>query len=72
MDRRIFPVASPRPVCAGTGLVALDIVFNGDSTVPPRMWAGGSCGNVLTILSYLGWQAVPLARLAKTKPRKKF
>lgn len=65
MNRRIFPVTNPRPVCTGTGLVALDIVFNGDSTVPPRMWAGGSCGNVLTILSYLGWQAVPLARLGQ-------
>ena len=71
MNKRIFPVANPRPVCAGTGLVALDIVFNGDSTVPPRMWAGGSCGNVLTILSYLGWRAVPLARLGQDEAAQK-
>jgi len=28
-----------------------------------RMQAGGSCANVLTILSYLGWQSYPVARM---------
>lgn len=49
-------------VCVGTGLIALDMVINGDIH-QPRFWAGGSCGNVLTILSYLGWMSYPIARL---------
>ncbi len=52
-----------RPACLGTGLVALDLVTNGDKDSVPRMWAGGSCGNVLTILAYLGWKSYPVARL---------
>jgi len=63
MDRKIFFDLKPQPVCIGTGLVALDIVFNGETSMPPRMWTGGSCGNVLTILSYLGWRTIPLIRL---------
>lgn len=52
----------PKPVCVGTGLVALDIVINGKPDTNAR-FAGGSCGNVLTILAYLGWDAYPIARL---------
>jgi sugar/nucleoside kinase (ribokinase family) len=47
----------------GTGLVALDVVFSPGSKTP-QLWAGGTCGNVLTILGFLGWQAFPIARLA--------
>ena len=65
MNRKIFFDQNPQPVCVGTGLVALDIVFNGEASMPPRMWAGGSCGNVLTILSYLGWLTIPLIRLGQ-------
>ncbi len=53
----------PKPICIGTGLIALDVVINGDPKTPPKFWAGGSCGNVLTILSYLGWDTYPIARL---------
>jgi fructokinase len=53
-----------RPTVVGTGLVALDVVYNVDSDRPPRWYAGGTCCNVLTILSYLRWQAVPVSRLA--------
>src|SRR5262249_18014835 len=28
-----------------------------------RYWAGGTCGNVLIALSYLGWESMPVARL---------
>ncbi|HUU26506.1 MAG TPA: PfkB family carbohydrate kinase [archaeon] len=49
--------------CVGTGLIALDMVTNGDRGDAPRFWAGGSCGNVLTILAYLGWYSYPIARL---------
>ena len=55
---------SKKPVCTGAGLVALDVIFNGDLG-NPKFLAGGSCCNVLTILSYLGWNSVPIARLGK-------
>ena len=52
------------PAAFGTGLVALDVIFSADRTRPPRVAAGGTCGNVLAILSFLGWDAFPIARLA--------
>lgn len=51
------------PVVYGTGLVSLDIVISADPDEPCYHWAGGTCGNVLTILSYLGWESFPIARL---------
>lgn len=51
------------PVCVGTGLIALDVVMNGHPTFPLGTWAGGSCGNVLIILSYLGWKTKPVAEI---------
>jgi sugar/nucleoside kinase (ribokinase family) len=51
------------PLVVGTGLVALDVVFRGNEQEPVRRAAGGTCGNVLTILRFLGWKAVPVARL---------
>ena len=47
----------------GAGLVALDVVVNVSTGESPRYFAGGTCGNVLTILSFLGWQARPIAML---------
>jgi sugar/nucleoside kinase (ribokinase family) len=61
---RLLP-RSPKPVVFGTGLVALDVVFDVDTDDPPRFWAGGTCGNVLTVLSYLGWHVSPIARLGE-------
>ena len=52
-----------RSTVHGTGLVALDIVISSKQGEPPRQWLGGTCGNVLTILSYLGWHSYPIARL---------
>lgn len=52
-----------RPLAVGTGLVALDIVMSEGRPGAPSYWAGGTCGNVLTVLSYLGWRAAPVARL---------
>lgn len=54
---------SGRPVVIGTGLLALDVVLSGDDAWAPRLYAGGTCGNVLIILSYLGWKSYPVARL---------
>ena len=51
------------PIVAGTGLLALDVVMHTDISQPPRLYAGGTCGNVLMILSYLGWESYPIARL---------
>jgi fructokinase len=51
-----------RPSVVGTGLLALDVVLNGGDEAP-RLFAGGTCGNVLMILSWLGWDAFPVARL---------
>jgi len=53
-----------KSVCVGTGFVTLDLVMNeNDPTSPPKLCAGGSCGNVMTILAYLGWDSYPIARL---------
>jgi fructokinase len=51
------------PTVLGSGLLALDIVISEVSGEPARYWAGGTCGNVLIALSYLGWEAMPVARL---------
>lgn len=55
-----------KPVCLGTGLVALDVILNGSPSTPAKLCVGGSCGNILSILSYLGWESKPIARLSKT------
>ena len=47
----------------GTGLIALDLVLGPDPDTPIRSCAGGTCGNVLSILAYLGWDAYPVARM---------
>ena len=59
----LFKRADPAPICCGTGLVALDVVYPKMDTDSPELYVGGSCGNVLTILAYLGWRSYPFARL---------
>ena len=61
-------VRSQKPLAVGMGLVALDVVFTTNGYVAPRCYAGGTCGNVLTILSYLGWRSLPVSRLRADKP----
>ncbi len=51
------------PKVFGAGLIALDLVIGLDREGPIRYWAGGTCGNVLSILAYLGWDAYPVARM---------
>ena len=51
------------PKVFGTGLIALDLVIGPDQNGPVRSWAGGTCGNVLSILAFLGWDAYPIARM---------
>ena len=50
-------------LCVGSGLVTLDIVVDEESPDECVVRSGGSCGNVLTILSYLGWKSYPISRL---------
>ncbi len=49
--------------CVGTGLLALDVLIKGKTDYNPKIFAGGSCGNVLSILSYLDFNTYPIARL---------
>ena len=52
-----------RPKIFGTGLIALDLVIGADAESSIQSWAGGTCGNVIAILAYLGWKAFPIARM---------
>ncbi len=61
--KRPFGLSRKKPTVVGTGLIALDVVFGEGKQRTTRAWAGGTCANVLAILSYLGWHAYPVARL---------
>ncbi len=50
------------PSVVGVGLIVLDIVVSSESEFFSS-YAGGTCGNVLSVLSFLGWDAYPVARL---------
>ncbi len=67
MGKHNADTAKTAPVFWGTGLIALDVILNGDPDAKPHLLAGGSCGNVLTILAYMGWKSCALARLGKDK-----
>ena len=47
----------------GIGFLALDVVRNAMRKTSVHAFAGGTCGNVLAVLTYLGWNAYPIARL---------
>jgi sugar/nucleoside kinase (ribokinase family) len=61
---RSASVHRSQPTALGTGLLAMDVVCADHSEEVPPCYAGGTCGNVLTILSYLGWKSSPVSRLA--------
>lgn len=50
--------------CVGTGFIVLDVIREsvGANATEKRL-AGGSCGNVLTILAYFGWEANAVGRI---------
>lgn len=53
------------PISVGTGFVALDMLLEGNTRVrADELYAGGSCGNVLSILAHFSWNSNPVARLA--------
>ena len=56
-------IKGSKNVCVGMGFVVLDAIYRKHDQ--PDFLAGGSCGNVLTILSYLGWDSYPVVRLGK-------
>jgi sugar/nucleoside kinase (ribokinase family) len=56
--RRRFDV----PRVYGTGLISLDVVY-GLQKRAPKYQVGGTCGNVLSILGFLGWDSYPISRL---------
>lgn len=51
------------PLAIGTGLIALDVVVMEGDPSDPRLMTGGTCGNVLLALSYLGFRVAPICRL---------
>lgn len=53
-----------QPKVVGTGLVALDVLLE-DRYRSSDSALGGSTGNVLAILAFLGWTSVPVARLGR-------
>ena len=48
----------------GSGFIALDIVYGREGLFAA---IGGSCGNVLMALAWLGWSSTPIARLGCDK-----
>ncbi len=50
-----------KPKAIGAGIVVLDIILNNGATIPIYR-AGGTCGNVLAGLSFLGWETVAISR----------
>lgn len=46
----------------GTGLLSLDVVIGMDVR-EARLMAGGTCGNVLAIMGFLGWSSTAIGRL---------
>ncbi len=56
----VLKPATSSPVCLGVGFLAADIV---QGSAEDFVAVGGSCGNVMAILAWLGWRSVPVARL---------
>jgi sugar/nucleoside kinase (ribokinase family) len=61
VERYFSPHQEPASI-VGSGLIALDVVVNDANPLHPILQTGGSCGNLLCIMAFLGWQAYPLAR----------
>jgi len=52
--------------CVGTGFIVLDVIRSSvGTTATEKRFAGGSCGNVLTILAYFGWNANAVGRIGE-------
>jgi fructokinase len=59
-----MPRDAHQHTCVGTGFIVLDVIRNSVGTsATEKRFAGGSCGNVLTILAYLGWNSNAVGRI---------
>ena len=58
-------------ICVGAGLISLDVLIRDGERLPVSYYVGGTCGNVMMILSHMGWEAYPIARLDGTKDGKR-
>ncbi len=58
------PKSHQKPRLVAAGFCALDIVFGLDDP-SPKFYAGGTCGNVVAGLAFLGWDTMPVARLGR-------
>lgn len=54
-------------ICVGAGLISLDVLIRDGQKMPVSFYVGGTCGNVMMILSHMGWDTYPIARLDGTK-----
>ncbi len=54
-------------ICVGAGLVSLDILMRGNDEQGISYKVGGTCGNVMMILSHMEWSVYPIARLDETE-----
>lgn len=54
----------PRSRVSGAGFVALDVMLGSGSQLA-YTGIGGSTGNVLSILAFLGWESLPLVNLGR-------
>src|SRR6185503_15644439 len=52
-----------QPIAFGTGLIALDLILDSRDSGKAAVAAGGTCGNVLAILAFFGWESHAVARL---------
>lgn len=64
MPPRLTKLTRPS-IGVGLGLVVVDLVVNGKANDSSHLRAGGSCANVLTILSSFGWTSYPVARIGQ-------
>lgn len=59
----------PQRSCVGTGFIVLDVIRNAVSaSATEKRFAGGSCGNILTILAYFGWTSNAVGRIGDDHP----
>ncbi len=61
IDLQVTKLSEPLD-CVGGGFVALDVVHG---RLGDFLSSGGSCGNVMAILGWFGWNAAPAARLGR-------
>lgn len=60
MSNRDLPL-----VCVGTGFIALDILLRAGEEKVVGTFAGGTCANVVSILSFMGWKGRLIAEIGK-------